>query len=58
MSELEDKTNLEVQIKCLANINSDKICVGEREIRIGKPMFLKSKGYVITGYIIDMDADK
>lgn len=58
LSELEDKTNLEVQIKCLANINSDKICVGEREIRIGKPMFLKSKGYVITGYIIDMDADK
>ena len=58
MCELEDKINLEVQVKCLANINADKICVGEREIRIGKPMFLKSKGYVITGYIIDMDLDE
>ena len=36
----------------------DKICVGEREIRIGKPMFLKSKGYAIVGYIIDMDIDE
>lgn len=58
LSELEDITNLEVKIKCLANIDDDKICVGEREIRIGKPMFLKSKGYVITGYIIDMDTNE
>ena len=58
LSELEDKINLKVKIKCRADISENKICVGEREIRIGKPMFLKSKGYAIVGYIIDMDVDE
>ena len=58
LSELEDKINLKIKVKCRASINKDKICVGEREIRIGKPMFLKSKGYVLVGYIIDMDIDE
>ena len=49
---------MKVKIKCRADISENKICVGEREIRIGKPMFLKSKGYVLVGYIIDMDIDE
>ena len=54
---MPDKIDMEVTVECDANISDDSISVESNPIRLGKLMSLKSKGYVVCGYIIDMETE-
>lgn len=57
LADVPDKIDMEVTVECDANISDDSISVESNPIRLGKLMSLKSKGYVVCGYIIDMETE-
>ena len=57
LTKIPDKIDIEVTVECDANVSDDSITVDSNPIRLGKLMSLKSKGYVIYGYIINMKTE-
>ncbi len=57
LSQIPDKIDIEITVECDANISDDAITVDTNPIRLGKLMSLKSKGYVVYGYIINMETE-
>ena len=57
LADIPQKNDLEITVECKANVTDDAITIDGRPIRIGKLMSLKSKGYVVYGYIIDMKVE-
>lgn len=57
LSDIPEKNDIEITVACNANISDDSITIENNPIRIGKLMPLKSKGYVMYGYIIDMETE-
>ncbi len=57
LTDIPQKNDLEITVECKANVTDDAITVDGHPIRIGKLMSLKSKGYVVYGYIIDMEVE-
>ena len=57
LANIPDKVDLEVTVKCRASFSNDAIKVNGHPVRIGKIMALKSKGYILYGHIIDMQAE-
>jgi hypothetical protein len=55
LANIPDKIDLDITIKCSADVSKNAITVSEHDIRLGKMMFLKSKGYVISGYLTDIE---
>ncbi len=57
LADIPQKNDLEITVECKADVTDDAITIDGHHIRIGKLMSLKSKGYVVYGYIIDMEVE-
>jgi hypothetical protein len=55
LSDIKNKNNVYLKIKCDVNETLDGFYIGENSIRLGKLYNLKSKNFCISGYIIDIE---
>ncbi|MDD6213728.1 MAG: DUF4330 domain-containing protein [Firmicutes bacterium] len=53
-NKMAGKSNLIINLECIAEISDTHIMNGEVPIRVGSGMPVRGKGYTVKGYVIDV----